>query len=303
MFCSLKHSEENITVDCQIRTMDVGDFSEISLSDECNLNKVVLNAIPLAEILQDLDNASDELELLLSPEPPYIKITTNSIMVITLFSWNSKGCILYFQGECVVDISRHSEIVTLFQCKQTTVSKYAFSFIRQILKVLSYASKVSVSTGESELLGLQLFINHDEKQMYVEYYITAQYGEEWTENCLICKLYLYYLFSLLRQKDAWDKHTKYKCDVIYFLSKAYLYLPQNQIWPTSSNVKFANAAPTSSVSEHLSNLIRCEETNALSLKAKTYSIKYTLKCNSLRHSFTHLNSVEENGTNIENAEW
>lgn len=66
-------------------------------------------------------------------------------------------------------------MVTLFQCEKTTSSKYAFSFIRQILKVLSYASKVSISTGESELLGLQLCFGTEEKQMYVEYFVTAQY--------------------------------------------------------------------------------------------------------------------------------
>lgn len=81
---SLKHSEESITVDCEIKTLDAGDFSGLSLAEECNLNKVVLNAAPLVEILQDLDNASDELELLLSPDAPYLKITTCSITVCTI---------------------------------------------------------------------------------------------------------------------------------------------------------------------------------------------------------------------------
>lgn len=66
-------------------------------------------------------------------------------------------------------------MVTVFECKKTTCSKYAFSFIRQILKVLGYASKISILTGESELLGLQLFFSADDKQMYVEYFVTAQY--------------------------------------------------------------------------------------------------------------------------------
>lgn len=64
-------------------------------------------------------------------------------------------------------------MVTLFQCTKTANLKYAFNFIKQILKVLSYASKVSILTGESELLGLQLCFSTDEKQMYVEYFITA----------------------------------------------------------------------------------------------------------------------------------
>lgn len=62
--------------------MEVGDFSELSLADECNINKVILNAAPLVEILQRLDSASDELELLISPEPPHFRISTNSNTVI-----------------------------------------------------------------------------------------------------------------------------------------------------------------------------------------------------------------------------
>jgi hypothetical protein len=65
-------------------------------------------------------------------------------------------------------------LVTIFQCKDSCVSKYAFSNIRQVLKVMNYANKVAISTGESGLLGLQLVINSDDNQMYVEYYVTSQ---------------------------------------------------------------------------------------------------------------------------------
>lgn len=160
--------------------MDVGDFSELSLADECNLNKIVLNAQPLVEVLQGLDSTSDELELMLSPDPPYFKISTNGLAVSSHSFF--KDVYIYFgnnlQVDCVFSISKQSEMVTLFQCSKTTKSKYAFSYIKQILKAMSYANKVSISTGESELLGLQLFIKSDEKQMYIEYYVTAQFADD-----------------------------------------------------------------------------------------------------------------------------
>lgn len=81
MCCSIKHCEENVTVNCEIRTLEVGDSAELSLADECNLNKIILNAAPLVELLQNVDNASDELGLLLSPAPPYFRITTNGVTV------------------------------------------------------------------------------------------------------------------------------------------------------------------------------------------------------------------------------
>lgn len=68
-------------------------------------------------------------------------------------------------------------MVLLFQCKATTNSRYTFFYLKQILKVMGYASKISIMTGESDLLGFQMFIDSDDKQMYVEYYITAQFKD------------------------------------------------------------------------------------------------------------------------------
>lgn len=76
-----------------------------------------------------------------------------------------------------MNISKHSEPVTLFQCTELTSGQYNFTNIRLLLKVMHYASKVAISTGESGLLGFQLVINNDDKQIYVEYYITAQFDE------------------------------------------------------------------------------------------------------------------------------
>lgn len=67
--------------------------------------------------------------------------------------------------------------MNLFQCTETTTGQYNFANIRLVLKVMHYASKVAISTGDAGLLGIQLVINSDEKQIYVEYYITAQFNE------------------------------------------------------------------------------------------------------------------------------
>ncbi|XP_063906470.1 cell cycle checkpoint protein RAD1-like [Zophobas morio] len=157
----IKHSEENITVDCEIKTMNVDDSPDVSLAEECNLNKVVVNASILTEVLQRLDNAAEELSIEINPEPPHFILTTTGIA-----------------GESKVNIPRHSDSITIFQCKEKCLWKYAFSNVRQILKVMNYASKVAIFTGETGLLGLQLVINSDDKQMYVEYYVTSLFAED-----------------------------------------------------------------------------------------------------------------------------
>ncbi|XP_018577096.1 cell cycle checkpoint protein RAD1-like isoform X2 [Anoplophora glabripennis] len=152
----MKHNQENITVDCEIRTMNLDDCNDISLADECDLNKMVINASILADLLQRLDNLADEITLTMSPDPPYFTLKTTGIA-----------------GESEVNISKSSESVTVFKCEETVTAQYNFGNIRQILKVMTYANKVAISTGPSGLLGLQLVINSDDKHMYVEYYVTS----------------------------------------------------------------------------------------------------------------------------------
>lgn len=68
--------------------------------------------------------------------------------------------------------------MTVYQCNKEASSTYSFSNVRHILKVMHHADKVAVSIGESGLLGIQLVITSDEKQMYVEYYVSSQYTLE-----------------------------------------------------------------------------------------------------------------------------
>ncbi|KAK9743608.1 Repair protein Rad1/Rec1/Rad17 [Popillia japonica] len=155
----LKHNEENISVDCEIQTMNTDEFVELHLSDEHISNKIVLNASALSEVLNELDPTSDDFQISISPDPPYFRITTSSAM-----------------GESIIDISKNSEMVDLYECSKKLVSTYAFSNIKQILKVLNLASKVSITIGETGLLALQLVVNSNEIQMFVEYYVTALFG-------------------------------------------------------------------------------------------------------------------------------
>lgn len=77
----MTHSEDKVTVDCEIRTMNMEDFSEITLADECNQNKIVLDANLFTELLNRLDNLADELKVVLSPNPPYFRLIASGIAV------------------------------------------------------------------------------------------------------------------------------------------------------------------------------------------------------------------------------
>lgn len=69
-------------------------------------------------------------------------------------------------------------MILVFQWNNKFVHKYAFNYIKQILKAMNYANKVSISAGESGLLGLQFAINSDDKQIFIEYYVTAMFEDD-----------------------------------------------------------------------------------------------------------------------------
>lgn len=77
----MNNSEENITVDCEMKTMTINDFENPSLAEECNLNKIVINASIFVELLQRLDSPGDDLRILFSPDYPHFTLKSTSLNV------------------------------------------------------------------------------------------------------------------------------------------------------------------------------------------------------------------------------
>lgn len=70
-----------MTADCEIKTLSVNDYTEPCLAQQCTLNKVILQAGEFVDLLSDLDNDSDELELVISPDYPNLKLTSCGVSV------------------------------------------------------------------------------------------------------------------------------------------------------------------------------------------------------------------------------
>lgn len=77
----MNNSEENITVDCEMKTMTINDFESPSLAEECNLNKIVIKANIFVELLQRLDSPGDDLRILFSPDYPHFTLKSTSLNV------------------------------------------------------------------------------------------------------------------------------------------------------------------------------------------------------------------------------
>lgn len=68
--------EGGVITDCSIRTLEAEEILDFNFSAANVLNKIILRSECLKEVFAELDTSSDLIEILLSPDPPYFRITT-----------------------------------------------------------------------------------------------------------------------------------------------------------------------------------------------------------------------------------
>lgn len=159
--------DDNLVTECSIKTReylyedDEMGVLDLNIENEDILNTVIMNGIEFWNILNDLDKQCEELELFLSQNEPYFRITT----VGTL------------QSESNVEINKTSDIILKFDCKGEQKNRYKFKHIALMMKTLAISSKISIRTDAKGLLSLQVMIENEkddskkDSQIYIEYYI------------------------------------------------------------------------------------------------------------------------------------
>ncbi|XP_078040838.1 cell cycle checkpoint protein RAD1 isoform X2 [Augochlora pura] len=148
--------EDDIIIDCSLKTQDPDELLNFHLEPENVLNTVILQTELLKDILSELDNTSDLIELLLSPSAPYFRISTAGLA-----------------GICHIELPHDGDLVHNFQCTSTATTSYKLSHIKPAIKAFVYANKISLRTDTRGLLYFQHMVQTDEGQTcYIEYYIS-----------------------------------------------------------------------------------------------------------------------------------
>ncbi|XP_047365843.1 cell cycle checkpoint protein RAD1-like isoform X1 [Vespa velutina] len=153
---SILIEENGIITDCSLKTHNPEELLDFHLEPENVLNKVVLQTELLKDILSELDPTSEVMELLLSPEAPFFRISTNGLA-----------------GICHIELPHDGELVDNFQCTTVATTSYRLAHIKPAMKALSYANKVSLRTDDCGLLCFQYMVKTEEGHTcYIEYYIS-----------------------------------------------------------------------------------------------------------------------------------
>ncbi|XP_066935355.1 cell cycle checkpoint protein RAD1-like isoform X2 [Clytia hemisphaerica] len=145
--------EGGILTDCSITTMDADDVVDFNFSSTDVLNKVIMKSLALKDAFQELDMTSDVIQILMSPDAPYFRISTFG---------NS--------GSAHVDYPKDSEMVETFECVQTQSNRYKTSLLKPSTKALVPSNKVSIRMDDRGFLSLQyMILNEDGQICFVEY--------------------------------------------------------------------------------------------------------------------------------------
>ncbi|KAJ9576900.1 hypothetical protein L9F63_006518, partial [Diploptera punctata] len=144
--------EGGVITDCSIRTLEPEDILDFNFQAANVLNKIIFRSECLKDIFAELDSSSDLIEMILSPDPPYFRITTSGTA-----------------GDTTIDIPKHSDMIETFQCTTLATSRYKLSHVKPSVKSLIVSQKVSIRTDDRGVLCFQYMIPADNYTCFIEF--------------------------------------------------------------------------------------------------------------------------------------
>ncbi|XP_064079279.1 cell cycle checkpoint protein RAD1-like [Macrobrachium nipponense] len=146
--------EGGVVTDCKIRTQEADDTLDFNFTNTGVLNKIIMRSEVLKEVFSELDTSSDVLEILMSPDAPYFRLTTYGTY-----------------GTNHIDMPKNSDMVEHFMVKKTMSQKYKLNLLKHCNKALAASQKVSVRTDDRGFLCFQFMIKTEDSHIcFVEFF-------------------------------------------------------------------------------------------------------------------------------------
>ncbi|XP_038059027.1 cell cycle checkpoint protein RAD1-like [Patiria miniata] len=146
--------ENGVVTDCSIKTLEPEETLDFNFCGANVINKIIMKSECLKDAFQELDMTSEVLEILMSPDKPYFRLSTFG---------NA--------GSAHSDFPKDSDLVESFQCTKTQSNRYKLVLLKPTVKALMSSTKVSIRTDNRGFLSLQYMIRNEDGQIcFVEYY-------------------------------------------------------------------------------------------------------------------------------------
>ncbi|XP_063816778.1 cell cycle checkpoint protein RAD1 isoform X2 [Pseudophryne corroboree] len=146
--------EGGVVTVCKINTQEPEETLDFDFCSTNVLNKIILQSEGLKEAFSELDMSSDFLQITMSPEKPYFRLSTFG---------NA--------GSAHLDYPKDSDLIEAFHCTQSQTNRYKISLLKPSTKALALSCKVSIRTDNRGFLSLQYMVRNEDGQInFVEYY-------------------------------------------------------------------------------------------------------------------------------------
>ncbi|XP_039203798.1 cell cycle checkpoint protein RAD1 [Crotalus tigris] len=146
--------EGGVVTVCKIKTQEPEEILDFDFCSTNVVNKIILQSEGLREAFSELDMTSEVLQITMSPDKPYFRLSTFG---------NA--------GSTHLDYPKDSDLIEAFHCNETQTNRYKISLLKPSIKALALSCKVSIRTDNRGFLSLQYMIrNEDGEICFVEYY-------------------------------------------------------------------------------------------------------------------------------------
>jgi len=147
--------ENGVITHCGLRTLDSEIIHNFNFRGFPIPNKLIMDAELLKDAFDELDWSSQQVSILLSPDPPYFRLSTVGP-----------------SGSCQVDYPKDSEVFEVFDCSRFQMNNYKLSLLQPAIKALALSHKTQLRTNEIGILSLQHMIKSEDKTIsFVDFFI------------------------------------------------------------------------------------------------------------------------------------
>ncbi|KAM5264532.1 cell cycle checkpoint protein RAD1 [Ctenodactylus gundi] len=146
--------EGGVVTVCKINTQEPEETLDFDFCSTNVVSKIILQSEGLREAFSELDMTSEVLQITISPDRPYFRLSTFG---------NA--------GSSHLDYPKDCDLMETFYCNQTQVNRYKISLLKPSTKALILSCKVSIRTDNRGFLSLQYMIRNEDGQVcFVDYY-------------------------------------------------------------------------------------------------------------------------------------
>eukprot|EP00730_Choanoeca_flexa_P004644 TRINITY_DN11759_c0_g2_i2.p1 TRINITY_DN11759_c0_g2~~TRINITY_DN11759_c0_g2_i2.p1 ORF type:complete len:309 (+),score=49.88 TRINITY_DN11759_c0_g2_i2:239-1165(+) len=166
---SLILEDDGVITDCTIKTVEMLDFTLLSVTEVDVPSNVIMHSAWLMGVFNEIDSSSEYVDFYISPDQPYFKLTTSGDA-----------------GSSQVTCPKSSDVIESFTCEQTCTARFRTKTIKHSQKPLEESVKVSVRINVDGMISLQYMICPEEMEtIYVEFVVS------WlscAQSCTTCVL-------------------------------------------------------------------------------------------------------------------